>query len=87
MKRFCCLVYVCACMCVYMEQKTVGVFSCLHCAHLLINLAPGCIKHHTLQNRYKDVIEHRQQSMTEQALSERQRERESVAPLHSLFND
>ena len=43
-----------------------------------INLAPDSIKHHTatiLHNHYKDIIERRQQSMTEQALGDAQTQR------------
>lgn len=60
----------------------------VHCAILLINLAGGCVKHYTpatLQNHYKDVIEHRQQSMTEQALGERRRMKECGGGGESKF--
>lgn len=68
-----------SCVVVCMRRKAVEhVFCHWHCLHLVINLAPDYIKHHiptTLQNCYKDIIEYRQQSMTEQALRETHRQR------------
>ena len=67
------------------EKESSGACFCLHCALLVINLAPDYIKHHTpttLHNCYNDIIEYRQQSMTEQALRETHRQRADGA--HSL---
>lgn len=64
--------FIALCVCVPVT-RTVHV--CIVHIYVVINLAADGMKHLTpaaLQNGYKDVSEHRQQSMTEQALRERE---------------